>query len=155
MIRRTLTLPLLAAVAMLAAQAAPAAAAGTTTKCTLTFNLKEWSVLYKKAEGKGTITCDNGEVAHVRLEAHGGGLTAGKGEIRDGRGTFSDVADIKELFGAYAAADASAGVVKNATASVVTKGEVTLGLTGTGTGWEVGISFGKLTITQRVGYTGP
>ncbi len=152
----------LAAVAALAASN-PAAAGAMTgasaegaarTKCTMTFNLKEWSVFYKVANGKGTITCDNGQVAHVRLEARGGGLSAGKGEIRDGKGTFSDVSDIKELFGSYAAAEASAGAVKNATASVVTKGEVTLGLSGTGTGWELGISFGKLTITRRVGSTG-
>jgi hypothetical protein len=29
----------------------------------------------------------------------------------------------------------------------MTKGEVTLGLTGHGTGWEVGISFGRFTIS--------
>ena len=78
-----------------------------------------------------------------------GGLSAGKGEIRDGKGTFSEVSDIKELFGTYAAAEASAGVVKNAAASVVTKGEVTLGLEGKGTGWELGIAFGKVTITRK------
>lgn len=129
---------------LLVAVAAPAAFA---TDCTMSFTLKEWSAIVKKAEGRGIITCANGQTADVRLSAKGGGLTAGKGEIRDGKGKFSDVRDIKELFGNYAAADATAGAVKSAGASVVTKGEVTLGLSGTGTGWEVGISFGKFTIT--------
>jgi hypothetical protein len=124
--------------------AAPASAAA--TKCTMRYKLKEWSVFYKKADGKGRITCDNGQTAEVKLEARGGGLSAGKGEIRDGKGTFSDVSDISELFGEYAHAEASAGAVKNAEASVVTKGEVTLGLEGKGTGWELGIAFGKFRI---------
>jgi hypothetical protein len=142
---RRLAIPLSMA-CLLAAVAAPAASA---TKCTMSFALKEWSAFYKKADGAGTITCDNGQTADVRLTARGGGLSAGKGEIRDGKGTFSEVSDIKELFGTYAAAEASAGVVKNASASVVTKGEVTLGLEGKGTGWELGVSFGKFTITRR------
>ena len=137
----------LSAALLLLAVAAPAASA--TTKCTMKFGLKEWSAFYKRADGSGTISCDNGQKANVKLEARGGGLTAGKGEIRDGKGTFSDVADIKELFGAYVAADASAGAVKNAAAAVLTKGEVTLGLEGKGTGWEVGVSFGKFTITPK------
>lgn len=132
---------------LMTAVAAPAAFA---TDCTMSFALKEWSAFYKKADGRGTITCSNGQTADVRITARGGGLTAGKGEIRDGKGKFSDVADIKELFGTYAAADASAGAVKSAGASVVTKGEVTLGLTGKGTGWELGVSFGKFIITPVV-----
>jgi len=134
--------------AALFAGGAPAASAAT-TKCTMKFTLKEWSAFYKRADGKGTITCDNGQTAAVKLEARGGGLTAGKGEIRDGKGTFSEVSGIEELFGSYAAADASAGAVKNAAATVVTKGEVTLGLEGKGTGWELGVSFGKFTISRR------
>ncbi len=129
---------------VLVAVAAPASAL---TKCTMRFDLKEWSAFYKKADGRGTIACDNGQTAKVILDARGGGLSAGKGEIRDGKGTFSDVADIHELFGAYAAADATAGAVKSAGASGLTKGPVSLGLDGKGTGWEIGISFGKFTIT--------
>lgn len=142
---RRLAVPLSMA-CLLAAVAAPAASA---TKCTMSFALKEWSAFYKKADGAGTISCDNGQTADVRLTARGGGLSAGKGEIRDGKGTFSEVADIRELFGAYVAAEASAGAVKSASASVVTKGEVTLGLEGKGTGWELGVSFGKFIITRR------
>lgn len=137
----------LAAACLAVAVAVPAASA--TTKCTMKFTLKEWSVFYKRADGAGTITCDNGQTSPVRLTARGGGLTAGKGEIRDGKGTFSDVSDINELFGTYVAAEVSAGAVKNAAASVVTKGEITLGLEGKGTGWELGISFGKFIVTKK------
>jgi hypothetical protein len=144
---RRLAAPLTAAL-LLAVVGAPAASAAT-TKCTMKFNLKEWSAFYKRADGFGTISCDNGQTAEVRLAARGGGLSAGKGEIRDGKGTFSEVGNIKELFGTYAAAEASAGAVKSASASVVTKGEITLGLEGKGTGWEVGVSFGKFTISPR------
>jgi hypothetical protein len=129
---------------LLVAVAAPAHAL---TKCEMSFTMKEWSAFYKKAEGRGRILCENGETAEVILEGRGGGLTAGKGEIRDGKGHFSEVSGIHELFGTYAQADASAGAVKSAGASGLTKGPVSLGLEGKGTGWEVGISFGKLTLT--------
>lgn len=129
---------------LLVAVAAPASAM---TKCTMRFTLKEWSAFYKKADGRGTISCDNGQEAKVLLDARGGGLSAGKGEIQDGKGTFNEVADIKELFGTYAQADAGAGAVKSAGVSGLTKGAVSLGLEGKGSGWEVGISFGKFKIT--------
>jgi len=129
--------------------AAPARAAQKTTDCEMSFTLKGWSAFYKVAHGSGSITCDNGQKARVTLEAKGGGLTAGKSEIRDGHGKFSEVADIDELFGTYANASAAAGAGKSAEAQVVTKGEVSLALTGKGTGIEVGVAFGKFTITRK------
>jgi major membrane immunogen (membrane-anchored lipoprotein) len=119
------------------------------TKCQMRYTMKEWSVFYKQGKGQGTVTCDNGQTADVTLEAKGGGLTAGKGEIRDGLGKFSDVADINELFGTYASANASAGAGNSAAATAMTKGEVSLALNGKGTGIEVGVSFGKFTITRK------
>jgi hypothetical protein len=120
-----------------------------TTKCEMTFTLKGWSVIYKTAAGSGTITCDNGQKANVKIGAKGGGLTAGKSRVRDGHGNFSAVSDISELFGTYAAASASAGAVKSGEAHALTKGEVSLALSGKGTGFELGISFGKFTITKK------
>jgi len=138
------TLCLLAlAAAMVAAR--PAAAAD----CELKFTLKGWAAFYKTASGSGVITCDNGETAKVRLEAKGGGLAAGRSKIDDGHGRFSEVADISELFGAYVQANASAGAGKSAEAGVVTKGEVSLALSGTGKGIDLGITFGKFIITKR------
>ena len=133
----------------LALLAAPGAAAAKTTDCEMRFNLKGWSAFYKVAHGAGTITCDNGQKARVTIEAKGGGLTAGRSQIRDGHGKFSEVSDIEELFGSYANAGAAAGAGKSAEAQVVTKGEVSLALSGKGTGVELGVSFGKLTISRK------
>src|SRR5436305_10492336 len=102
------------------ALAAPIGAAGT-TKCEMRYTLKGWSAFYKVAHGQGTITCDNGQKASVILEGRGGGVTAGKSEIRDGLGKFNEVADISELFGTYVQAGATAGAVKAAGATAMTK----------------------------------
>lgn len=126
---------------------APAAAA--TTKCDLKFTMKSWAAFYKTASGSGTITCDNGQTAKVNLNAKGGGLAAGKSRIDDGTGEFSGVSDIKELFGTYITGGASAGAGKSAEASVVTKGDISLALAGHGSGIELGIAFGKFTISRR------
>ena len=126
--------------------ASPAAAV---TKCQMHFTLSGWSVFYKVANGQGTIACDNGQKARVKLAARGGGLTAGKSKISDGLGKFSEVSDISELFGTYVSAGADAGVVKSSEASAMTKGEVSLALAGHGTGFNLGVSFGKFTITRR------
>lgn len=128
---------------------APAGAAAETTICRMDYTLKGWSAFYKSSRGSGTITCDNGQTARAKLSGKGGGLTAGKSQIRDGYGTFSEVADIGELFGTYASATAAAGAVKSSEAQALTKGEVSLALAGNGTGVELGVSFGKFTITRR------
>jgi hypothetical protein len=127
--------------------AAPAHAA--TTVCEMKFNLKGWSAIYKTANGTGKITCDNGQTAVVHLKATGGGLTAGKYKIRDGYGKFNAVGNISELFGDYAEGGAEAGVVKSSTAQVLTKGDVSLALAGHGSGVNLGISFGKFTISEK------
>ena len=113
----------------------------------MTFTLKGWSALYQTASGSGTIHCSNGETLHVKLSAKGGGLTVGK-SVETGHGEFSDVESVNELLGAYAAAQAHAGAVKSAQAQVMTKGEVSLALSGKGRGWELGIAFGELKIER-------
>jgi hypothetical protein len=123
--------------------------AASMTQCTMTFNIKGWSVFYKTAEGSGRVSCSNGQRADVKIELTGGGLTFGKMEILDGEGTFSGVLNIDEIFGSYAAAEAHAGAVKSAQASVYTKGEVSLALSGTGRGVNIGIDFGRLEISKR------
>lgn len=121
----------------------------TTAKCYMDFNLKGWSVFYKTAEGNGRVTCSNGQHANVKINVTGGGLTFGKMEILEGKGTFSEVLNIDEIFGGYIAAEAHAGAVKSAQASVYTKGEISLALTGSGRGINIGIDFGKLEISKR------
>jgi hypothetical protein len=134
---------------LLAAAVTVPLGAAKTTKCEMKYTLEGWSAFYKVAHGQGTITCDNGETAKVTLEAKGGGLTAGKYKVRDGLGKFSEVGNISELFGTYVAAGAEAGAVKSATAGAMTKGEVSLALSGTGTGFQLGVSFGKFTIAKK------
>jgi len=129
------------------ALAQPVSAAS--TKCKMTYSLAGWSAGYSTASGSGTITCDNGQSARVSLRAKGGGLTAGKSKIVKGRGTFSEVADISELFGSYASAEAHAGMVGSSAAQVVTKGTVSLAFSGTGKGVDLGVTFGEFVIKKQ------
>lgn len=117
--------------------------------CKMKFSMSGWSAFYKRASGSGTVTCNNGQSAHVKLEARGGGITAGKSSIENGIGEFSNVKSIEEIFGKYVNAEASAGAVKSSGAQAMTKGEVSLALAGTGRGWDLGISFGKFTIKRE------
>ena len=117
--------------------------------CEMRFELSGWSVFYKRSNGTGTIRCNNGQSMAVRLEARGGGLSFGKSKIVNGIGEFSGVNDIFELIGGYATAEAHAGAGRSAKASVVTKGEVSLALSGTGKGWDVGVAFGSFVIKPR------
>ena len=121
----------------------------TSATCYMDFSLKGWSIFYKTAEGTGRVTCSNGQHADVKINVTGGGLSFGKMEILNGRGTFTEVLNIDEIFGGYIAAEVHAGAVKSAQASVYTKGEISLALTGTGRGVNIGIDFGKLEISRR------
>jgi hypothetical protein len=117
--------------------------------CEMRFELSGWSVFYKRSSGTGTIRCNNGQVMKVSLEARGGGLSFGKSKIVNGVGEFSGVNDITELLGSYASAEAHAGAGRSSKASVVTKGGVSLALSGTGKGWDVGVAFGSFVIKRR------
>jgi hypothetical protein len=143
--RSVLTGILLAAGAL----AAGAPRAWSETNCRMTFDLKGWSAIYKVAHGHGKVTCDNGQTATVRIEAKGGGLTAGKSEIRNGTGRFSGVSSIDSIFGSYASASAEAGASKSAEAMALTKGEVSLALSGKGHGFDLGVSFSDFKITPQ------
>jgi hypothetical protein len=128
---------------------AVATSARAATVCEMKFELKGWSAFYKVASGTGTITCDNGETASVKLSAKGGGITAGKSTIHDGVGKFSAVPKMSDLFGTYVSASAGAGAVKDASVMAMTKGEESLALSGKGSGFELGVAFGKFTITRK------
>lgn len=130
-------------VAMLAAVPAEAG-----TVCEMTFTMSGWSAFYKTSSGTGTIRCDNGQKAKVKVSSKGGGLTFGRSKIKDAIGKFTEVDDIAELFGSYGQGEAHAGAGKSAKASVVTKGDISLAIAGKGTGVDVGVSFGKFTIEK-------
>ena len=123
-----------------------AATARAETKCHLDFHLEGWSAFYETAHGAGRITCDNDQSRHVVIRTKGGGVTFGKRKIVNGRGTFSDVDDISDLFGDYAKAEAHAGAGKSTDAQVVTKGDVSLALSGEGRGVDLGFAFGKFSL---------
>ncbi|HRN61755.1 MAG TPA: hypothetical protein PLI48_08620 [Gammaproteobacteria bacterium] len=136
-----------AAAALFLLAAGPASARD--VSCRLDFDMVGWSVFYKTASGTGRVSCDNGQAMAVRIEARGGGLTIGKSEIRGGRGQFSGVNNVREVLGTYVAAEAHAGVVKSSKAQVMTKGEISLALAGTGEGFDLGVAFGAFMIEAR------
>lgn len=144
--RRFLAAALLMTACML--PAGPAASADL-TKCRISYDLKGWSAIYKTSKGTGHITCNNGQSADVSLSAHGGGVTFGTIEVIGGRGKFSGVRDIADLYGTYVEATAHAGAGGAADARAMAKGNVSLSLAGTGQGLSLGFAFGGFTIRPR------
>lgn len=118
------------------------------TKCRLSYDIQGWSFLYKGYRGTGVVTCSNGQSARVALQLHAGGPTFGKSEISQAHGTFSEVRDINEVYGVYVSAEGHAGVVRSAEGRGLTRGEVSLSMSGTGRGWDLGMAFGALTIKR-------
>lgn len=125
----------------------PPAQADAALKCTMDFTMKGWSAFYQTATGHGVVHCSNGRSMHVKLQAKGGGVTVGK-SVESGRGEFSNVSSIRETLGSYVRAEAQVGALKSAQGEVLTKGEVSLALSGKGRGWELGVSFGELKIER-------
>ena len=125
------------------------ASAATPTRCKISYTLKGWSAFYKEYRGSGTVTCRNGQRADVSIVAHGGGFTFGKSEVEKGRGVFTPVDGIGDLFGTYAAADGHAGAYDSAEGWVMTNGHTQLALSGIGRGINFGFSFGGFTIARR------
>ena len=117
--------------------------------CEMRFTMSGWSAFYKTLSGSGTVSCDNGQRMAVSIRSKGGGLTFGKSRIENGVGEFSGVSSIREVLGTYASAEAHAGAVKSAHAQVVTKGDISLALSGKGEGWDLGVAFGNFIISAR------
>ena len=136
------------ATAILLLAAIPAAQAAE-TRCTLHYDMSGGGAFYKHSTGSGQISCDNGQHLAVTIESKGGGLTFGHSEIKDGVGKFSPVTDVHDLIGGYATAEANAGAGEASKAQVVTKGAISLALTGKGSGHTLGVSFGSFIISAR------
>jgi len=143
------TKPFALLLALAAASLAPTAQAGGNLDCQLRYNLSGWSLIYKTASGNGTIHCTNGSSMPVRIQLKGGGLTVGKSKITDGRGSFTGASSVGELLGTYASVGAHAGAVKSSNAQVMTKGDISLALSGTGKGWDLGVDGAAFTISRR------
>jgi hypothetical protein len=118
------------------------------TKCKLVYDLKGWSFFYSTYKGTGTVRCRNGQSAKVGLRLHAGGATAGKSEINGGKGWFSEVKDISEVFGTYVSLEGHAGATRSGEGRAMTKGEVSLSLSGTGRGFDLGVAIGGFTISR-------
>ena len=116
--------------------------------CSMDFSLKGWSAFYKTSKGEGTVKCTNGQTLAVTVKSDGGGLSFGKSDLKNGTGKFSGVTNIEDVLGGYAYANADAAAVKSSAAQVMTKGELSLSLAGTGDGWALGVDFGKFTISK-------
>lgn len=119
-------------------------------RCSMTYDLAGGGAFYKRSTGIGVVTCDNGQKLNVSIDSKGGGLTFGSSKIEGGIGKFTGVHDIRDILGGYATGEANAGNSGNASkAQVVTKGSISLALTGKGTGRTLGISFGSFIISER------
>lgn len=141
--------PLLCSALLLAAAvAAPARAAGN-VDCQLQYQLSGWSAFYKTARGTGTVSCDDGSRFGVHIVAKGGGVTFGRTRISDGHGRFTGATSASAVLGTYAAAEAHAGAGRAGNAQVLTKGNVSLALAGSGEGWSLGVGFGKFVLTRQ------
>jgi hypothetical protein len=126
----------------------PAFAAERDMSCSLEFTTKSWSAIYMHTEGSGTVKCKNGSSMPVAISANGIGITAGKWTITDGSGKFTNVRKIEDVLGSYAAASADAGVDKSATAQVLSKGDVSLAIRGTGDGFDIGVAISGFKISK-------
>lgn len=129
------------------AWASPAAAAPMTS-CTMTYKLSGFSFVYKQYDGIGNISCSNGQRAQVALASKSIGFTIGKSEI-EGTGVFSDVRNLNEIYGSFVALEGHAGTVKSVDGQLLTRGEISLVLSGKGRGIDIGVTLGALTISPR------
>lgn len=118
-------------------------------RCTMDFELKSWSAFYKSGKGQGTITCSNGQKSKIKIRSQGGGITFGKFNIANGKGKFSPVHDIKELYGKYANVGGEGGAAKAAMAANLSKDDINLDIEGTGTGGGFGFDFSGFKISPQ------
>ncbi|WP_305907608.1 hypothetical protein Q9L42_014970 [Methylomarinum sp. Ch1-1] len=119
------------------------------TRCTLTYSLQGWSFFYQEYRGSGVVSCRNGQRASVAIVSRGGGATLGKSEIDNGKGVISDVRSIEEVFGTYVYLNGHAGATRSAEGRVMTKGLVSLALSGFGRGFDLGVAIGAFSIKPR------
>lgn len=141
-------LAMLSLVGICLAWAGPAAAEPAMTTCTMTYKMSGFSLVYKQYDGIGNISCRNGQRAQVVLASKSIGFTIGKSEI-EGTGVFSDVRNLNEIYGSFVALEGHAGATKSVDGQVLTRGEISLVLSGKGRGIDIGVTLGALTIKPR------
>jgi hypothetical protein len=114
--------------------------------CTMTYKMSGFSLALKIYDGQGNISCNNGQHAQVDLSSRSIGFTIGKSEI-EGTGVFSDVKNLNEIYGSFLALEGHAGATKSVDGQVLTRGEISLYLSGKGRGIDIGVTLGELTIS--------
>jgi hypothetical protein len=134
---------------LLLAATAPAPVRAADISCVLHYSMSGGGAFYKHSTGTGDVSCSNGQHLAVSIESKGGGLTFGHSTITDGVGRFSGVSDVHDVIGGYATAEANAGAGNASKAQVVTKGSISLALTGKGSGHTLGVSFGSFILSAR------
>lgn len=122
-------------------------AAGDTITCKMTYRMKGWSFAYKQYDGTGEVSCSNGQTARVILQSKSLGFSIGVSEI-EGTGQFTALKDISEIYGTYASIEGHAGVTKSGSGQVLTRGVVSLALSGEGRGIDIGVTLGGLKISH-------
>ncbi|OAI16761.1 MULTISPECIES: hypothetical protein [Methylomonas] len=116
--------------------------------CSMTYHLSGFSLGYKQYDGLGEVTCRNGQKAQVVLSSKSIGFTIGKSDI-EGEGHFTDVKDIKEIYGNYISLGNHFGFINSIDRQILTRGEISLALIGKGRGFDIGVTIGDLTIRWR------
>jgi hypothetical protein len=124
------------------------AAAEKYISCTMTYHLSGFSLAYKQYDGTGNISCNNGQHAQVALSSKSIGFTIGKSEI-EGTGVFSDVKNLNEIYGSFIALEGHAGATTSVDGQVLTRGEISLALSGKGRGIDIGVTLGMLSISPK------
>jgi len=124
------------------------AAAEQLVSCTMTYNLSGFSLAIKVYDGTGVISCSNGQHQQVTLSSRSIGFSIGKSEI-EGTGVFSGVKSLNEIYGTYAALEGHAGATTSVDGQVLTRGEISLALSGKGRGIDIGVTIGELTISAK------
>jgi len=119
------------------------------TSCTMTYKLSGISLVLKIYEGTGNISCSNGQHAIVELSSKSIGFTIGKSEI-EGTGTFTSVKNLNEIYGSFVSLEGHAGATQSFDGQVLTRGEISLELSGKGRGLDIGVTLGELSITPSV-----
>ena len=122
------------------------AAADNAITCKMSYRLKGWSFAYKQYDGTGEVSCSNGQNARVLLASKSLGFSIGASEI-EGTGQFTALKDINEIYGLFASLEGHAGVTKSGSGQVLTRGVVSLALSGEGRGIDIGVTLGGLMIS--------
>ena len=115
--------------------------------CRLQYEAEEWSAFYKSVRGTGTVSCDNGQRAQVKLRFQGGGFSVGMANL-EGHVRFSEVRELSEVLGTYVTMDGHGGFVRGGTGRILTKGSVWASDGAHGPGFNIGFTFGAMTIER-------